>query len=381
MLFLAASIIRRRRSERNEGRRILIEAGKRGRATMTDGDAGALRWIRGPGEDDPPEPGRCVLDPAGKGDTDLLDAYSRAVTAVVDAVGPAVVNISVGREAPAGNGVEPVGAGSGVLLTPDGYVLTNHHVVREAGLLRLSLTDGTTLGAVPVGSDPPNDLALVRASGSGLPYATLGDSSGLRVGQLVIAIGNPLGFQSSVSTGVVSATGRGMRSLDRRLIENVIQHTAPLNPGNSGGPLVDSRGRVVGINTAIIPAAQGIGFAVPSNTARHVVSQILAHGKVRRGYLGITGGQRPLSRRAARYFDLDRETAVEVVSVEPGGPAGESGIRAGDIVVAMNGRPVESVDDLHRLLSEVAAGDRARLDVLRGTERMVVEVVVGEAAS
>jgi S1-C subfamily serine protease len=319
------------------------------------------------------------VPPAGKGDTELLDAYSRAVTTVVDAVGPAVVNISVGREAPAGDGVEPVGAGSGVLLTPDGYVLTNHHVVRGAGRLALTLTDGTTLGAVPVGTDPPNDLALVRAGGSGLPYAALGDSSGLRVGQLVIAIGNPFGFQSSVSTGVVSATGRGMRSLDRRLIENVIQHTAPLNPGNSGGPLVDSRGRVVGINTAIIPAAQGIGFAVPSNTARHVVSQILAHGKVRRGYLGIAGGQRPLSRRTVRYFDLNRESGVEVVSVEPRGPAGEAGILAGDVVVSMNGRPVESVDDLHRLLSEVAAGETARLDVLRGIDRRIVEVVIGEA--
>jgi S1-C subfamily serine protease len=347
---------------------------------MTVGDAEALRWIRGPGEEGPPEPGRCEVTPAGKSDTELLDAYSRAVTTVVDAAGPAVVNISVGREAPAGNGVEPVGAGSGVLLTPDGYVLTNHHVVRGAGRLTLTLTDGTSLGAVPVGTDPPNDLALVRASGSGLPYAALGDSSGLRAGQLVIAIGNPFGFQSSVSTGVVSATGRGMRSLDRRLIENVIQHTAPLNPGNSGGPLVDSRGRVVGINTAIISAAQGIGFAVPSNTARHVVSQILAHGKVRRGYLGITGGQRPLSRRTVRYFDLDRDSGVEVVSVDPRGPAGGSGIRAGDVVVSMNGNPVESVDDLHRLLSEVAAGDTARLDVLRGTDRKIVEVVIGEAA-
>jgi S1-C subfamily serine protease len=314
-------------------------------------------------------------------DIDLLDAYSRAVTTVVDAVGPAVVSISVGRDAPAGNGVEPIGAGSGVILTPDGYVLTNHHVVRDAGRLRVALTDGTSLGAVPVGSDPPNDLALVRAEGSGLPYATLGDSSALRVGQLVIAIGNPLGFQSSVSTGVVSATGRGMRSLDRRLIENVIQHTAPLNPGNSGGPLVDSRGRVVGINTAIIAVAQGIGFSVPSNTARHVVSQILAHGKVRRGYLGITGRQRPLSRRVVRYFDLSRESGVEVVSLDPRGPAGESGILPGDVVVEMNAKPVESVDDLHRVLSEVAHGDIARLDVLRGAERRIVEVVIGDAAA
>jgi|MudIll2142460700_1097286.scaffolds.fasta_scaffold09465_4 S1-C subfamily serine protease len=349
--------------------------------SMTERHPEALRWIQQRGEEGASAPGRCEVSPAGKSDIDLLDAYSRAVTTVVEAVGPAVVSISVGRDAPAGNGVEPIGAGSGVILTPDGYVLTNHHVVRDAGRLRVALTDGTSLGAVPVGSDPPNDLALVRAEGSGLPYATLGDSSALRVGQLVIAIGNPLGFQSSVSTGVVSATGRGMRSLDRRLIENVIQHTAPLNPGNSGGPLVDSRGRVVGINTAIIAVAQGIGFSVPSNTARHVVSQILSHGKVRRGYLGITGRQRPLSRRVVRYFDLSRESGVEVVSLDPRGPAGESGILPGDVVVEMNAKPVESVDDLHRVLSEVAHGDIARLDVLRGAERRVVEVVIGDAAA
>lgn len=314
-------------------------------------------------------------------DTDILDAYSRAVASVVDAVGPAVVSISIGRNATTVNGVEPVGAGSGVMLTPDGYALTNHHVVRDAGQVRLTMTDGTSVGAVPVGSDPPNDLALVRAIGSGFPYADLGDSSGLRVGQLVIAIGNPFGFQSSVSTGVVSATGRGIRSIDQRLIENVIQHTAPLNPGNSGGPLVDSRGRVVGINTAIIVASQGMGFAVPSNTARHVVSQILAHGKVRRGYLGIAGRQRPLSRRRVRYFNLQRETGVEVVSLEPGGPAVQSGILPGDIVVEMNGHPVESIDDLHRLLSEVSVRELVRLDLLRGTERKIVEVLIGEAAA
>ena len=341
----------------------------------------ALRWIRGEGEAGSSPSGRCEVGLTGKTDIELLDAYSRAVTTVVEAVGPAVVSISVGRETPEGNGVEPIAAGSGVLLTPDGYVLTNHHVVRDANRVQLSLTDGTILGAVPVGSDPPNDLALVRANGSGLPYAALGDSSTLKVGQLVIAIGNPLGFQSSVSTGVVSATGRAMRSLDRRLIENVVQHTAPLNPGNSGGPLVDSRGRVVGINTAIIAAAQGIGFSVPSNTASHVVSQILTYGKVRRGYLGLTGRQRQLSRRRVRYFDLPRESGVEVASLDPGGPAGKAGLQTGDIVVGMNGQPVESVDDLHRLLSEVAVRDLARLDVLRGTERKVLEVEIGEAAA
>ncbi len=340
----------------------------------------ALRFIGEHGEGSQAE-GRCEVGPSGRTDTELLDAYSRAVTAVAEAVGPAVVSVHVGRETPDGGGMEAIGAGSGVLLTPDGYVLTNHHVVRENSRVRLTLMDGTQLGAVAVGSDPPNDLAVVRADGSGLPYASLGDSSLLKAGQLVIAIGNPLGFQSSVSTGVVSATGRGMRSLENRLIENVIQHTAPLNPGNSGGPLVDSRGRVIGINTAIIPAAQGIGFAVPSNTARHVVSQILAHGRVRRGYLGINGRQRQLARRLVRFLDLARESGVEVMTLDPRGPAGAAGIRQGDIVLEMNGTPVESVDDLHRILSEVEVREIARITLLRGADRKIVEVPVGESAA
>lgn len=323
--------------------------------------------------------GRCEVGPAVAADVELLDAYSRAVTAVVDAIGPAVVSLSVGREIRSGEVVEPTGSGSGVLLTPDGYILTNHHVVRGAERIQLTLTDGTRLGAVPSGADPSNDIALVRATDSGLPYAVLGDSTGLRVGQLVIAIGNPLGFQSTVSTGVVSATGRAMRSLEGRLIENVIQHTAPLNPGSSGGPLVDSRGRVVGVNTAIIAAAQGIGFAVPASIARHVVSQLLSYGKVRRGYLGVAGRPRPLARRVVRALDLPRESGVEVVSLVPGGPADRGGVRPGDILLGMDGIAVESVDDLHRLLSEADVGVPARLDLLRGTERLTVEVVTGEA--
>ena len=341
----------------------------------------ALQWIGGGMDDKIIPSGRYEAGISGKTDVELLDAYSRAVTAVVEAVGPSVVGITVGREPSGGNDIEAVGAGSGVLLTPDGYVLTNHHVVGEAGRMRVTLTDGTSLGAVAVGSDPPNDLAVVRADGSGLPFAALGDSSALRVGQLAIAIGNPYGFQSSVSTGVVSATGRGMRSMDGRLIENVIQHTAPLNPGNSGGPLVDSRGRIVGINTAIIGAAQGIGFAVPANTARHVVSQILAHGKVQRGYLGVSGRQRPLSRRVVRYFSLARESGVEIVSLDPDGPAAGSGILRGDILVEMNGHPVESVDDIHRMLSEIPVGNVVSIALLRGAERKTAEVKTVEAAA
>jgi S1-C subfamily serine protease len=349
---------------------------------MKYGQRGAFSLIQGEAEKEgAPQKEARGVDPLRSADVELLDAYSRAVTTVVDAVGPAVVSISIGREGSSGKGVEPIGSGSGVLLTPDGYVLTNHHVVRDADRIQLTLMDGAHLGAVPVGFDPPNDLALVRANGSGLPYALLGDSSSLRVGQLVIAIGNPFGFQSTVSTGVVSATGRAMRGMDGRLIENMIQHTAPLNPGNSGGPLVDSRGRVVGVNTAIIAVAQGIGFAVPSNMARHVVSQLLTSGRVRRGYLGIAGRRRPLPRRVVRFFNLPRESGVEVVSLSSGGPAEAGGVLPGDVVVAMNGLPVQSVDDLHRLLSEVDIGSLIRLELLRGTERLTVEMEAGEAAA
>ncbi len=269
-----------------------------------------MRLLRGDGAE-AARSGRPEAGATRNADADLLDAYSEAVIAVVEAVGPAVVSIAVekaGREPVP----EPMGAGSGVLVAPDGYLLTNHHMVEMSDRLRVTLTDGTSMGAVLVGSDPSNDLAVVRAEGAGLPYATLGDSGVLRAGQLVIAIGNPFGFQSTVSTGIVSALGRALRSRDGRLIENVIQHTAPLNPGNSGGPLVDSRGRVAGINTAIIAMAQGIGFSIPANTARYAISQLLTYGHVRRGYLGISARPRPLARRLVRHHRLPFDAGVEV---------------------------------------------------------------------
>ncbi|HSL92401.1 MAG TPA: trypsin-like peptidase domain-containing protein, partial [Candidatus Limnocylindrales bacterium] len=327
-----------------------------------------------------PESGRCEVGETGKSDSDLLDAYSRAVITVVEAVGPAVVGIFAGKNDPE-RGIDPMGTGSGVIVTPDGYLLTNHHVVEMSDRLQVTLKDGESMRAVPVGSDPPNDLAVLRAEGTGLPYAALGDSGGLRAGQLVIAIGNPFGFQSTVSTGVVSALGRGLRSREGRLIENIIQHTAPLNPGSSGGPLVDSRGRVVGINTAIIPVAQGIGFSIPANTARFVVSQILTFGRVRRGYLGISARQRPVDRRLVRYHDLYFETAVEVVSLEPGGPAASAGIQPGDIIVTLNGKAVGSIDDLHRILGEEEIGSPKTLAVLRGKDRVEIEIVIAEHAA
>ncbi len=324
--------------------------------------------------------GQCEVDAKGQPDVELLDAYSRAVITVVEAVGPAVVSISAGKSVP-NNLPDPMGAGSGVLVAPDGYILTNHHVVETADLLRVTLTDGTSVGAHVVGSDPPNDLAVIRAESGGLPYATLGDSGLLRVGQLVIAMGNPFGFQSTVSTGVVSAVGRGLRSREGRLIENIIQHTAPLNPGNSGGPLVDSRGRVVGINTAIIAVAQGIGFAIPADTARYVISQLLTHGRVRRGYLGISVRQRPLDRRLVRHHDLPFDSAVEVVSLDPGAPAAAGGLRAGDVIVMLNGKGVRSVDDVHRVLAEETFGVAIRIAVVRGKELLVFPVMHTEAAA
>lgn len=312
-------------------------------------------------------------------DAELLDAYSRAVIHVVDAVGPAVVSIAFGRTQGA-NFAEQMGAGSGVVIAPDGYILTNQHVVHQAHRLTVTFTDGTSVPATVVGGDAATDLAVIRAQGAGLPYAELGDSQQLQVGQLVIAIGNPLGFQSTVSTGVVSALGRALRSEQGRLIENIIQHTAPLNPGSSGGPLVDSRGRVVGINTAIIAMAQGIGFAIPANTARWVLSQLLVYGRVRRAYLGIHGREKPLDRRLARFHELDTVRVVEVVASEADGPAARAGLRSGDLLVAMNGQPVTSVDDLHHLLAEWPFGKPVVLSVVRGKERFEAELMPGEMA-
>jgi len=306
-------------------------------------------------------------------DADLLDAYSHAVVAVVSQAGAAVVNIA------AGDARGRRGAGSGVMVAPDGYLLTNNHVVEAAESLTVSFTDGLEAAAELVGCDPATDLAVLRARGSGLPYAELGDSSRLQVGQLAIAIGNPLGYASSVSTGVVSALGRSLASRNGRLIEGVIQHTAPLNPGNSGGALLDSRGRVTGINTAIIAMAQNLGFAIPVNTARWVLSQLLTRGRVMRGYLGIAGRERPLDRRLVRHLDLERERGVEIMSMEKESPAGTAGLRSGDIILALAGRAVQDIPDLQRVLGEIPVGEPALMEVLRRTRRLSISVVPAEA--
>ena len=310
---------------------------------------------------------------------DLLDAYSQAVTNVVSAVGPAVVNIRVKRKVQTRQRSvqqEVEGGASGVIITPDGYIVTNSHVVEGARTIEVGLADGTSYAAKLVGQDPATDLATVVIPASGLPIARLGDSDRLRVGQLVIAIGNPLGFQSTVTTGVVSALGRSLRSQSGRLIENVLQTDAALNPGNSGGPLVDSRGAIVGINTAIIQFAQGICFAIPVNTVRWVVSLLIREGKVTRGYLGISGQTVPLPVQVIRYFGLQSNSGVHVMSVAPDSPAEEAGLKEGDIIISLGKDQVSGVDDIHRLLTSDVIGRNMNIVLLRGWTTRVEKAVV-----
>src|SRR5262245_9370294 len=310
--------------------------------------------------------GQPARPPAG--DTDLLDAYSRAVIHVVDTVSPAVVSVGGMR------GDRNGGSGSGFLVTPDGYALTNSHVVAGRNRLSAETVEGDHVDADVVGDDPATDLAILRLASRDLPYAELGDSSLLRVGQLVIAMGSPLGLHSTVSTGVVSAVERSMRGRDGRLIENIIQHSAPINPGNSGGPLVDSRGRVVGVNTAIIAFAQGLGFAVPSSTAKWVVTEILSHGEVRRRQLGIVARTVQLPRAVVRNLDLLSDQAVEVIEVARGSAAERAGLQAGDDIVAINDRVVTSIDDIHRLLTVLPLDQPLSVAVVRDGERVELEV-------
>jgi S1-C subfamily serine protease len=328
-------------------------------ALLAVADVGGDRADAGPLRSDEP------------GDAALLDAYSQAVVGVVEGVGPAVVGVRASRRGR--DGRSPLGQGSGVIITPDGYVLTNEHVAARATLFEVALRDGRLLGADLVGSDPATDLALLRAQGTSLPYAALRTDKP-RPGQLVVAIGNPLGFESTVSAGIVSATGRSLRGRDGRLIENVIQHTAPLNPGSSGGPLLDSRGAVLGINTAIIAFAQGIGFAVPSGTAEWVTSELLQHGRVRRSRLGLVGRTRPVDPRLARRLGLALPSVVEVVSVASAGPAQRSGLEPGDWLLALDGRALDGVDRLLELLTHEGIGREMDVAVLRKAERLTLRV-------
>jgi S1-C subfamily serine protease len=318
----------------------------------------------------------------GRDDSALLDAYSKAVVRAAEQVSPSVVKIDViqtaGRRR-AGEPQERQGGGSGFVFTPDGLILTNSHVVHAATRIDVSLADGRRFPASVIGDDPATDLAVIRVDAPNLIAAQLGDSQKLRVGQLAIAIGNPYGFQYTVTAGVVSALGRSLRSYSGRLIDDVIQTDASLNPGNSGGPLVTSDGRVVGVNTAMIQMAQGLCFAIGINTAKFVASRLLQDGRIRRSYIGVEAQTVPLHRRVVRFYDLPQETGVVVMSVSVGSPAEKAGLRDGDVIVALDGKSVAGVDDLHRLLTDVRVGVSSRLTVLRHTQKLDLQVVPAEA--
>ncbi len=300
-------------------------------------------------------------------DAALLDAYSSAVIHAVDTVGPAVVKIDAGR-----------GGGSGVLFTPDGLILTNSHVVENGGALTVVMTDGRSLRADVIGQDADTDLAVIRVDGSAMPFATLGDSRAVRVGQIAIAIGNPYGFHHSVTAGVVSALGRSLRARSGRLMDDIIQTDAALNPGNSGGPLVTTRGEVIGVNTAMILPAQGLCFAIASNTARFVAARLIRDGRIRRSYIGLAGQTVPIPRAVARDNQLAVTSGVFVVSVEPNSPAAAAGVKDGDVVLALAGTPVTGVDDLHRLLTEDKIGEPTAVTFLRAARKRKVTVVPRE---
>jgi S1-C subfamily serine protease len=298
----------------------------------------------------------------------LLDAYSSAVIHAVETVGPAVVKIDAGR-----------GGGSGVLFTPDGLILTNSHVVEQGGFLTVVTTDGHSLRADLIGRDADTDLAVIRVDGSSLPFATLGDSRAVRVGQIAIAIGNPYGFHHSVTAGVVSALGRSLRARSGRLMDDIIQTDAALNPGNSGGPLVTTRGDVIGVNTATILPAQGLCFAIASNTARFVAAKLIRDGRIRRSYIGLAGQTVPIPRAVARENQLAVTAGVFIVSVEPNSPAATAGLKDGDVVLAFSDIPVTGVDDLHRLLTEDRIGVATPVTILRAARRRKIAVVPRES--
>lgn len=330
-----------------------------------------------------------VIEPAAPiaplPDGQLLDAYSQAVVGAVKLASPAVVNIEVRtRPQPGAPGRPPQrggggGSGSGFIFTPDGLVLTNSHVVHDAEAINVTLSDGRSFPAKLVGDDPDTDLAVIDIAASNLASVAFGDSAKIQVGQLVIAIGNPYGFQYTVTAGVVSNLARSFRSQTGRLIDGIVQTDAALNPGNSGGPLLNSRGEVIGVNTAIIPVAQGICFAIPGNTAQWVASRLIKDGFVRRSYIGVGGQNVPLHRRIVRFYNLNAETGVLVVAVEKISPAERAGLLEGDIVLEANGNPVAGIDDLHRLLTADRAGTAMKLTVLRKTEKIDLYIIPEEA--
>lgn len=317
-----------------------------------------------------------VQPPSGPSQVDdgaLLDVYSQVVVQVAERLSPSVVHISL-----AGTRGRRRGTGSGLIVTPDGYVLTNRHVVHRAREIEVTLNDSRTFSARLVGEDAPTDVGVIRVPPSDLPIAELGVSQTLRVGQLVVAIGNPLGFQTTVTAGVISALGRSLRTDTGRLIENIIQTDAALNPGSSGGPLVNSRGEVIGINTAIIYGAQGLCFAIPIDTVKRVAGMLITKGKVTRGYLGISAQPTRLYPRVAAKLKLNQETGVAVIEIAPGGPAERAGLRARDIIVSIGDAVISSVDDLHRFLDDYPVGERCEMGVIRNGEAIALTVTPDE---
>jgi S1-C subfamily serine protease len=340
----------------------------------------ALKKIQNSGFDHGRQPNSSSTD--GR-DAGLLDAYSTAVVQAAERISPSVAFIEVAKSPPVRNAArrgsgEMRGSGSGFVFTPDGFILTNSHVVHGAAHLAVTLSDGRRFNAAIVGDDPGTDLAVIRISARELVAAPLGDSANIRVGQLAIAIGNPYGFQYSVTTGVVSALGRSLRSESGRLIDNVIQTDAALNPGNSGGPLVNSRGEVIGVNTAVILPAQGLCFAVAINTAKFTAGQLIMHGRIRRAYLGVGGQNVTIPRLVVRAQQLSAATGALATAVEPRSPAERAGLREGDVILALDDSAVQSVDDLHKLLTDRRIGARCRLTLLRQSEKMALEIIPEE---
>jgi S1-C subfamily serine protease len=318
-------------------------------------------------------------------DSSLLDTYSQAVVSAAERVSPSVAKIEVTKieEVPQNaRNREPRerhGGGSGFVFTPDGLILTNSHVVHDASRIQVSLPDGHQCPAHLIGDDPATDLAVIRIDAPNLTAVQFGDSQQLRVGQLAIAIGNPYGFQHTVTAGVVSALGRSLRSYSGRMIDDVIQTDASLNPGNSGGPLVSSDGHVIGVNTATIMGAQGLCFAIGINTAKFVASRLLQQGRIRRAFIGVEAQTVPVHRRIVRFYDLPKETGVIVLAAENGSPAQKAGLHDGDVIVAFGGHPVAGVDDLHRLLTDTQVGVASPITILRRTERLQFEIIPAEA--
>src|ERR1051326_6898925 len=311
-------------------------------------------------------------------DAALLDEYSRAVVSAVERVAPSVLNIEVQQRSKNGPR-EFAGNGSGFVITPDGFILTNSHVVHGATRITVNLSDGRDYGTHIIGDDPETDLAVIRIDAPQLVHVRLADSESLRVGQLAIAIGNPFGFQASVTAGVISALGRSMYSQSGRLIDNIIQTDAALNPGNSGGPLVNSAGEVVGVNTAMIRPAQGICFAIGSNTAKFVAGWLIKDGKIRRSYIGVAGQNVPIHRRIVRFYGLTLETGVLVASVEKNSPAERAGLRAGDLIIAFNNQPIGSVHHLHKVLVGEQINVTSSLTIIRHTEKLEVPILPAES--